>query len=96
MTKIVINVCYGGFGLSIAGLDLYNELSGKNEEYDWGIPRNDPHLAMVVETLGEKANGSCADLVVRELPSGTLYRINEYDGRECLETADTIGRWSVA
>lgn len=95
MTKIVINVCYGGFGLSIAGLDLYNELSGKNEEYDWEIPRNDPHLVMVVETLGKKANGSCADLVVRELPSGTLYRIDEYDGIEYLETIDDI-EWSVA
>jgi len=95
MTKIVINGCYGGFGLSIAGLDLYNELSGKNEEDDWEIPRNDPHLAMVVETLGKKANGSCADLEVRDLRPGTYYRICEYDGLERIETADTID-WSVA
>lgn len=95
MTKIVINTCYGGFGLSSKALDLYNELSGKSEEFDWEIPRNDPYLVQVVETLGEKANGSCADLVIKDIPAGTLYRIDEYDGAEYLETADSI-EWSVA
>ena len=95
MTKIVINKCYGGFGLSQEALGLYNELSGKNEDYDWDIQRNDPYLVQVVETLGKKANGFCAELLVVELLPGTLYRICDYDGNEYIETADTID-WSVA
>ncbi len=95
MTKIVINTCYGGFGLSSKALALYNELSGKNEEYDWEIQRNDPYLAQVVETLGKEANGYCASLSVEDLPAGTLYRIDEYAGLESIETIDSI-EWSVA
>ena len=94
MTKIVINTCYGGFGLSSDALDLYNKLSGKDEE-DVDIPRDDPYLAQVVETLGKKANGSCANLVVVELAAGTRYIIREYDGSEQIKTIDNI-KWSVA
>ena len=59
------------------------------------ISRTDPVLVQVVEELGEKANGLCADLQIRELPAGTLYRIDEYDGNESVVTQDEY-EWDVA
>jgi hypothetical protein len=52
-------------------------------------------LVQVVEELGEKANDSFADLYIVELPAGTVYRIDEYDGRESVMTNDDYD-WSVA
>ncbi len=44
--------------------------------------RHDPILVRVVEELGEDANGSCAELSVVEIPDGTDYEVEEYDGNE--------------
>lgn len=75
--KLVINSCYGGFGLSDKALQML----GIEDEYD--LERNDPKLVEVVEALGEEANGECAELEVVELPEDTTdYSIEEYDGSE--------------
>ena len=131
MTKVVINACYGGFGLSEEAMRLYAQKKGldfyvwRDPKYssdifkqyftadpsvmatidddfwrkysllDDDIERTDPVLIEVVEELGEKANGLAANLVIEELPKGTLYRITEYDGFEGIETADDIN-WQVA
>jgi hypothetical protein len=52
-------------------------------------------LVQVVEELGDKANGRCAKLRIAEVPAGTLYRIDEYDGFESVETKDSY-EWNVA
>jgi len=44
--------------------------------------RTDSLLIQVVEELGDKANGGCAKLKVIEIPDGTDYYIDEYDGNE--------------
>jgi len=62
---------------------------------DRDFERNDPILVQVVEELGEKANGRCAKLRIAEVPAGTLYRIDEYDGFESVETKDSYD-WKVA
>ena len=62
---------------------------------DRDIERNDPALVQVVEELGDLANGDCSRLEIEELPAGTLYRIDEYDGLETVETKDSY-EWSVA
>lgn len=111
--KIVINGCFGGFGLSDEATKMYLELTVNDPQSkwfgwtvdhsttDWGsyswelyaglskksfwdheINRTDPNLIKVVETLGEKANGDCAKLYIEDIPSGTLYKIDEYDGIE--------------
>lgn len=67
----------------------------EHSQYDFDGMRTDPVLVQVVEELGKEANGMCANLVIEELPSGTKYRIEEYDGLEHIETEDDI-RWSVA
>lgn len=71
------------------------EVEGIPDFYDREIDRADPILVEVVEKLGDKANGSCAKLRIEELPKGTLYRINEYDGYESIETKDDID-WNIA
>jgi len=68
-----------------------------NEMYfsDRDFERTDPILVQVVEELGDAANGSCAKLRITEVPAGTLYRIDEYDGFESVETKDSYD-WKVA
>lgn len=61
----------------------------------WDLKRDDPVLIQVIEELGNKANGMCADLVVEDLPAGTRYRIEEYDGLEHIEYAEDVD-WNVA
>lgn len=139
MKKIVINSCYGGFGLSHEAMMKYAELSGlklypftegrekkgkewsaatgkykdytnedskdnpydliyystsplKNGMYDndsWfsdrDIKRDDVNLVKVVKELKEKANGSCADLKIVEIPNDIDWIISEYDGIETIE-----------
>lgn len=92
--KILINRCYGGFGLSKEALDIYCEKKGINpgkwnnawkfyEEFsDTSIDRTDPILISVVEELGEKANGQCAKLSIIEIPDDLVYNIHDYDGME--------------
>ena len=96
MTRIVYNACYGGFGLSTEAADLYQQLSGIESFYDWELSRTDPILLQVIDELGlEEASGSCARLFIRELPEGTRYRIDEYDGLESVIAIDEYD-WSVA
>ena len=70
-------------------------VEGDPDFYNRDIERDDPILALVVETLGERANGDCAKLRIEDLPKGTLYRINEYDGYESIETKEDLD-WKVA
>ena len=59
------------------------------------IDRYDPCLVEVVETLGDAASGRYDRLKITELPSGTRYRITEYDGCETIELRDSIN-WDIA
>ena len=83
--KIVINKCYGGFGLSDIALALYNELASSNIQYAFDIARNDPILVQVVETLGIEANGRFAKLHIVDIPDDVQWQIDEYDGMESVE-----------
>ena len=98
MTKIVYNACYGGFGLSDEAKIRYRELTGNvgNENFDvYGIDRADPILVQVVEELGYAAGSWGADLMIEEVPAGTKYRIDEYDGIETVMTIDSYD-WKIA
>jgi len=72
-----------------------NQLVDKYTISSRDFDRTDPILVQVVEELGSKADGSCAKLTIETLEKGTLYRINEYDGYESIETNNDI-EWSVA
>ena len=85
--KIVINRCFGGFGLSAEAEALLVD----RVTYVPGEPlpqetRADPALVSVVETLGsEKASGEYAELKVVEIPDGVEdWYITDYDGNETI------------
>ena len=94
MYKVVINDCYGGFGLSPKACDYLNEKYdlGLNRKYGFidesSLPRHDKRLVEVVELMGKDANGSCASLTVK-LISSKLYKVCSHDGNEWIETSDT-------
>ena len=87
--KVVINACFGGFGLSKTAKQwLRDRGMTEDEVYDlrWeDSERANPLLVECVETLGRKADGDCAELVVVEIPDDVEWEIDEYDGRESVE-----------
>ena len=130
MRKIVINRCYGGFSLSVAGTKAYyackgipcyafkntykkngnrfillkdgeeepmfasfysienpNEEKNRDNFFLSSRPekRDDTDLVAVVEELGEKSWGSCAELKIVEIPNDVEWEIDEYDGLETVE-----------
>lgn len=56
------------------------------------LERHDPALIRVIEELGDAADGKCAKLKIVEIPDGTDYCIEEYDGNEHI--AETHQTWS--
>ena len=95
MNKVVINNCYGGFGLSERAKKRYQELSGTTfPDMSWDIQRHDPALVQVVEELKEEANGRNACLSVEEIP-GNRYYITEYDGVEEVHCPEAEYSWIV-
>ena len=93
--KVVYNASYGGYGLSDRAIEMLNRLSGGLVDRDnyYTLPRHDMNLVLVVETLGDDADGEWSDLEVVEIESDR-YRIGDYDGWECVETPETI-QWVV-
>lgn len=84
--KVVINKCYGGFGLSDYAEGMLRGRWPGCPDYlgsDPGVRAN-PELVSIVEELGSKANASFAALAVVEVPDGVRWHIEEYDGLECV------------
>lgn len=95
--KIVVNHCYGGFGLSKEAYDFMKiehddggNLMGTlgivipKEDFDDKDKRTDERLIKCVETLGDKANSRFSQLAVVEIPDDSFWIIDEYDGAEIL------------
>ena len=88
--KIVVNVCYGGFGLS---KECHDELVRRGHDFSksftaWGrdIARDDPKLIEVIEKLGvEACSGEHAKLAITEIPKNVKWWLHEYDGTEYVE-----------
>jgi|13_taG_2_1085334.scaffolds.fasta_scaffold125854_2 hypothetical protein len=90
MPQVVINQCYGGFGLSPAAEAAWE--SRTDREFDsWNVPRHDPDLIAVVKLFGKEANGDCAELNVVTI-TGNQYLITEYDGSEGIRTPENT-KW---
>ena len=84
MTKIVINACHGGFGLSSEAESKYKELAGITDPifYSRSIPSDDAHLIAVVELMGTDADNRFSELKIVDVPDDVNWYIEEYDGKE--------------
>ena len=91
---VVINTCYGGFGLSVRACKEYCKLAGIQEKdfYDRDVARDDPYLVKIVKELGMSANGDHANLKIVEIPGDVSWHISEYDGAE--HVAEDHRTWS--
>ena len=76
--KIVINKCYGGFGLSKEAEKLYVQKKNISGPLRGDILRNDSVLVEVVETLGDKASGKYSELKVVEIPDDVKWYITNH------------------
>ena len=102
MTKVVVNRCYGGFGLSPQATARYAELNHIRLVDDWhnhklpfipeDIKRDDPTLVQIVQELGEDANGLAADLQILTIPDNVKWTVQDYDGLEYV--AEKHRSWS--
>ena len=99
MQKIVVNRCYGGFGLSDLAVKMLAIRKGQDYEdndqakatLEYFLPRDDADLVAVVEELGDRANGNYAELKVLSVPDGVEWFVEEYDGME--HVAETHRTW---
>ena len=84
MTKIVINACHGGFGLSSEAESKYKELAGITDPnfYSRRIPRDDEHLIAVVELMGAEASNKYSDMKIVDVPDDVNWYVEEDDGKE--------------
>ncbi len=91
---IVINKCYGGFGLSDRAIVEYKKMAGITDPdwYDRDVARDDPYLVKIVKDMGMAANGSHANLSIVEIPGDVEWQIEEYDGNEWV--AEKHRTWS--
>lgn len=76
------------YKLSVPDADgLYLSANKRAKEITIDIKREDrtdPDLIHVVEELGDKANGRCANIEVVEILDGIKWEIDEYDGYETI------------
>ena len=82
--KVVINQCFGGFGLSDEAELMFAVAKGMDprDVNVWEIQRDDTALVQVVEQMGVGANGNHSRLKVVEIPADVQWEIAEYDGVE--------------
>jgi hypothetical protein len=100
MYKVVVNGDYGGWGLSKKAIDWLVKHGSKHLRFSpqgrgfWEGSRHDPLLVERVETLGKAASGELSKIIVVEIAT-PLYRVDEYDGFETVETPEDI-EWTDA
>lgn len=92
--KVVINSCFGGFGLSQSVIKRAQELGVQIDNHgfqnDWQAPlesiRSDARLIQAIEEAGiENArDNSCAKLKIVEIPDDIEWEIDDYDGLESI------------
>jgi hypothetical protein len=76
------------FSLSAAIEDLGDRItkipegSAFYESWYGSENRSDPDLIAVIESLGDASSGVHANLMIKEIPDGAEFEIDEYDGNE--------------
>lgn len=91
--KIVINRCFGGFGLSPEAILKYTELKGI-EYGDFekiSVDRSDPILVQIVEEMGtKKSQSQLSKLKIVEIPDDVQWLIEDYDGFESIHEVHRV------
>ena len=84
--EVVLNGCYGGFGLSDEAEELFHKRTGIERKEVWGYEdyRANPILVDIVKELGDRANRRSSDLYIVEIPDEYDYWVEDYDGVETL------------
>lgn len=83
--KVLINTCFGGYALSKNCLQLYNKINNSDILDDCDISRHDPNLIKIVSDLGPvNCGGPYSALEIIDIPDGTKYEIDQYDGLETI------------
>ncbi|MDH3376443.1 MAG: hypothetical protein OEQ39_05680 [Gammaproteobacteria bacterium] len=90
--KLVINRCFGGFGLSAKALECLVEKKSETvsfiKNYGWIYEdefkyRSHPDLINIVKNMGAEANGAHAELEIIEVPDDVeCIELHDYDGME--------------
>jgi hypothetical protein len=84
--KVVINKCWGGFGLSKPCRSELAKIKGKDPKdiHNWDEwLRTDADLISLIEARGSKwASDDLAKLKIVEVPDGISWHIHDYDGQE--------------
>lgn len=75
----------------------YTTPEPSNDSYwsAYDIDRTDPALVQTVEEMGDRAGSDYSKLRIEDVPTGALWRIDEYDGSERVMT-QTDYDWKVA
>ena len=89
--KVVINRCYGGFGLSDEALSIYH-IETNSDTHPYEIFRGDPVLVRIVEEMGSGSWSRFSELKVVEIPDGVEWTVQEHDGMEWI--AEVHRTWS--
>lgn len=79
--KVVINKCFGGFGLSVEAYKFLN-IPWDGYGLEFMEDRSNPDLVKCVEELGEVASGWNSNLKVVEIPDDVEWEIEVFDGVE--------------
>jgi hypothetical protein len=83
--KIVVNTCYGGFGLSKEAEAEFRQKAGLSDDFWLGRLddyRDHPILVAMVEADADGVSGDAAELDIIEIPDDVDWVIEEYDGIE--------------
>ena len=82
---IMYNTCYGGFSVSNSAIEEYRRQCPEAQEVScYSVERHDPVMVGIVQRMGERANGQCAKINLKEISAEYLgfYEIDAYDGME--------------
>jgi hypothetical protein len=80
--QVVINRCYGGFGLSTEAERILLETLGEDAFHE--MERHNPIFVSLVKNMGEAVNNTYSKLQVIEIEDGLDYEVDEYDGYESI------------
>lgn len=75
--------------LHVDDFEKLDKLMITSAEYSKGYRRADKDLIKVIEELGDKANTSFSYLTLVEIPDGSFWKIDDYDGWETVRYSES-------